>query len=279
MRWPHFDHIFFDCDSTLSEIEGIDILAENAGKKQAVEALTKAAMEGQLGLEDVYAKRLAAIKPTQKDIRDIKRAYKNTIVAHAQDVINALKYLGQNVYIISGGLYEPVAEFGVSLGVKREHIRAVKVEYDLLSGNWWENDHTPVSYMNYNESPLTISDGKAEIVKELLGDQGGRSLLIGDGSSDLLASRAVDLFVGFGGIDLRKPIVEGSPVYLTCPTLAPLLALACGPALMATLDDTKFSSVCETAHEEINNGALRFNDEQLKKKFNRAYQAVYSGAR
>ena len=53
MRWPPYDHIFFDCDSTLSTIEGIDILAENVGKKDEVEELTKAAMEGQLDLEDV----------------------------------------------------------------------------------------------------------------------------------------------------------------------------------------------------------------------------------
>ena len=46
MRWPHYEHIFFDCDSTLTAVEGIDVLAESAGKRQRVEMLTQAAMEG-----------------------------------------------------------------------------------------------------------------------------------------------------------------------------------------------------------------------------------------
>ena len=30
--WPGFDFVFFDCDSTLSSIEGIDELARQKGK-------------------------------------------------------------------------------------------------------------------------------------------------------------------------------------------------------------------------------------------------------
>ncbi|MCC6606951.1 MAG: phosphoserine phosphatase, partial [Anaerolineae bacterium] len=33
MRWPPYKHVFFDCDSTLTTVEGIDVLAETAGKK------------------------------------------------------------------------------------------------------------------------------------------------------------------------------------------------------------------------------------------------------
>ena len=31
MRWPTYQHIFFDCDSTLTTVEGIDALADTAG--------------------------------------------------------------------------------------------------------------------------------------------------------------------------------------------------------------------------------------------------------
>ena len=40
MRWPPFEHIFFDCDSTLTAVEGIDVLAETMGKRLRVETLT-----------------------------------------------------------------------------------------------------------------------------------------------------------------------------------------------------------------------------------------------
>ncbi len=44
--------ILFDCDSTLSTIEGIDVLAERAGVVDQVVPLTNAAMDGRLRLEE-----------------------------------------------------------------------------------------------------------------------------------------------------------------------------------------------------------------------------------
>ncbi|HFC12469.1 MAG TPA: haloacid dehalogenase [Anaerolineae bacterium] len=279
MRWPHYEHIFFDCDSTLSTIEGIDILAEFAGKKDAVEALTKAAMEGELGLEDVYAKRLAAITPTHEQIRHIRSAYKHHIVEDSAEIVTLLQELGHKVYIISGGLYEPVAEFGVSLGVPRERIRAVKLEYDQLSGHWWDTQNGAAdnaNYLDFDASPLTISDGKALIVRQLLGEQTGRSLLIGDGSSDLLASRAVDLFVGFGGVETRQPVLDAAPVFIHSTSLAPLIALAAGPVALLKLLDTQHQRLAQKACHLIDEGALTFNNERLSEKFQRAYQVIHS---
>ena len=43
--WPGFDFVFFDCDSTLSSIEGIDELARQKGKFNQVKQLTDAAMQ------------------------------------------------------------------------------------------------------------------------------------------------------------------------------------------------------------------------------------------
>lgn len=57
-RWTSFDLIFFDCDSTLSTIEGIDELAKLKGKEGRVSILTDKAMNGDLDLSEVYGKRL-----------------------------------------------------------------------------------------------------------------------------------------------------------------------------------------------------------------------------
>ena len=43
--WPGFDFIFFDCDSTLSTIEGIDELARQKGKFEEVKQMTDAAYD------------------------------------------------------------------------------------------------------------------------------------------------------------------------------------------------------------------------------------------
>lgn len=283
MRWPPYKHVFFDCDSTLTTVEGIDVLAETAGKKWRVEVLTNAAMDGLLDLEDVYAKRLQAVKPTREQIREIRRVYKRNIVEDAKEVIAALHDLGHHVYIISGGLAEPVQEFGVYLGVPRARIRAVNVDYNQLSGKWWEwsKDPTSQKYLDFEEGALTISDGKAQIVRELMGNQNGRSLLIGDGSSDLLAGSAVNLFVGFGGVVARQRVFANAPVFLHTPSIAPILALAAGPAAFRQTIGSSHESLFHKALNLTNTGAFSFTDERIKSKFttafNATYQTVYSG--
>lgn len=279
MRWPHFDHVFFDCDSTLTTVEGIDILAEAAGKKKQVELLTNAAMDGHLDLEEVYAKRLQAIHPTRAQIQDIRRIYKKNIVEDAISVIQTLHALGHNCYIISGGLAEPVEQFGIYLGVPREKIRAVNVDFNQLSGNWWQKPESSPDerYLSFEEGALTVSNGKANIVKELLGKQSGRSLLIGDGTSDLLAGTAVDLFVGFGGVISRTKVKEESPVFLQSKSLAPLLLLAAGPAAINRIKEPEHKAIFDKAVALIEQGAIQFNNERLNKKFQQAYKTIYSG--
>lgn len=276
MRWPHFDHVFFDCDSTLTRVEGIDILAESAGKKWRVEILTQAAMDGTLDLEEIYAKRLEAVRPTRSQIQDIRRAYKRHVVEDASRVITALQALGHHVYIISGGLAEPVEEFAVFLGIPRERVRAVGITYNELAGRWWESsDQRDQTYMHYAEGALTVSDGKADIVRELRGDQPGRALLIGDGNSDLLAARAVDLFVGYGGVATRPKVLAEAPAFIHSPSLAPLLPLAGGPAAMRTLQTwaMPYQSLATKANYLIRTGALTFHHDELESRFRAAFLA------
>ena len=273
MRWPPYEHIFFDCDSTLTMVEGIDILAQSAGKGWRVEVLTQAAMDGQLDLEDVYAKRLQAVKPTRGQIRDIRRAYKRSVVEDAAALIAALRAEDHQVYIISGGLLEPVREFGVFLGVRKENIRAVGVTYNELSGHWWEGDDA--QYLDYENGDLTISDGKAAIVEAFLAGKNGRSLLVGDGYSDLLAGRAVDLFVSYGGVIPRSKVQEQAPVNIMSSSLAPLWALAAGPAAIQRLAGSEFSVLGEKAAELIEKGAITFNDKRLETKFSNAFETIF----
>jgi len=273
MRWPPYKHIFFDCDSTLTAVEGIDILAESSGKQWRVEVLTQAAMDGELDLEDIYARRLQAVKPTHQQIRDIRRAYKQHRVQDAKPLISALQELGHEIYIISGGLLEPVREFGVYLGIPTEHIHAVGITYNELSGQWWLEGNE--QYMAYEDGALTVSDGKAEIVQKLLYGRSGRSLLVGDGHSDLLAARAVNLFAGFGGVVQRQQVLEGAPLFLQSSSLAPLLAIAAGPAAIRRLIGTPHEALSRKALDLIHTGAIKFNDERLKAKFNAAFDVAY----
>ncbi len=275
MRWPPYRHVFFDCDSTLTSVEGIDVLAARAGVSACIEGLTRAAMDGDKGLDEVYGERLQTIKPTRGAVRALREVYKRHAVEDAATVIDALMKLGHHVYIISGGLDEPVKEFGISLGVPAENIRAVGVDSDQLVGEWWrarDDDglRTADRYLDYHKGALAVSDGKADIVKRFVGGQSGSSLLIGDGTSDLLASRAVDLFVGYGGVVARTRVEREAPVFIRCTSLAPVLALAAGPAALHKCRDIDITLVHKTI-ALVASGALEFREERLRAKFARAW--------
>lgn len=250
------------------------MLAESLGKRQRVEILTQAAMDGTIDLDDIYAKRLRTLRPTRQQVLDIRHNYRRNMVEDAARVVAALQALGHKVYIISGGLLEPVMEFGIHLGIPRERIRAVDIAYNELSGHWWDKSGTDDQrYMSFTQGALTISDGKAQIVRELMGDQRGRSLLVGDGNSDLLAGAAVDLFVGYGGVVSRPRVRDNAPVFIECSSLAPLLGLAGGPAELRILRKWSmfYQSLSLKAQYLIQKGVLKFNDEHLESKFRGAF--------
>jgi len=277
MRWPPFEHVFFDCDSTLTTIEGIDFLADTEEKRQQIEALTHAAMNGEVDLDEIYAERLQALLPTRRQVLNLRSAYKKNMVEDADRVIDALHALGHKVYIISGGLLEPVAEFGISLGVPRERIRAVHIAYNEFSGQWWNNSNIDEQrYLTYTAGELTVSDGKAQIVREMIAGQRGRSLLIGDGMSDYHAAEAVDLFVGYGGVEARLKVREAAPVFIESFSLAPLLALAGGPGALRALGagEARLQSLGVKAMGLINRGAISFNDGSIETRFRNAFLSL-----
>ncbi len=246
-NWQTYDLVFFDCDSTLSAIEGIDELARLKGKEGRVGLLTNKAMDGELDLADVYGKRLKAIKPTLAQLKTVEERYWETVVEDAPEVIAALQFLGKQVFIISGGLIDAVKGFGRRLGVEPQRIRAVELEYNELSGRWWDY-HEPQAqqaktYLDYSDGPLTISSGKSKIISQLAGDLPGKRVMIGDGDSDLATKQQVDLFVGYGGVVARQAVEAEADVFLRAASLAAILPLVCGHRLWEATLSTEHESV------------------------------------
>lgn len=273
-RWHGFDLIFFDCDSTLSTIEGIDELARLKGKEGRVGILTDKAMNGELDLSEVYGKRLKAIRPTRGQLKAVEELYWQTRVEDAHEVIQALQFLGKQVFIISGGLVDAVRGFGHRMGVPLSHIRAVELEYNQLSGEWWRY-HEPSTqhkqtYLDYNEGPLTISSGKPQIIKELAGENPGRRMMIGDGSSDLAAQPVVDLFVGYGGVVAREKVMNEAQVTVKSVSLAPILPLAAGSSGYRRVVDTPHQPLFEKGIR-LAREAVNINDISLRAAFEKAF--------
>jgi phosphoserine phosphatase len=276
LHWSSYDLIFFDCDSTLSSIEGIDELAKFKGKEQRVAVLTQKAMDGDLDLAEVYGKRLQAIRPTRGQLKAIEERYYETLVPDAQAVLDALRFLGKQVFIISGGLAEPVRGLGVRLGVQPENIRAVELEYNQLSGDWWRyyepSERNHQTYLDYDEGPLTVSSGKPTIVRELANGKRGRKMMIGDGASDLATRPVVDLFVGFGGVVARQKVRDEADVFVSVNSLAPILPLAAGLHGYLKALGTPHQRVFERGLALIREAGIFIKNPDLQLAFEKAFE-------
>ena len=276
MRWPLYDHVIFDFDSTLTKVEGIDILANQAGVGEQISHLTNQAMDGKIDLEKVYAKRLSTIRPTRGSIRALKEEYRSHLTEDAEQVIGALQYLKHSVYIVSGGLLDPIIEIGTALGIPKDNIRAVDLEYNEFSGDWWlaqtDEFNRNQAVLKTHETELEKTHGKASVIRSLLANRVGRSILIGDGTSDLAACRTVDLFVGFTGVVARERVVQDAPLVLSSESLAPVLVVAGGVDVNQKLKYSGYQNLCRKAYDLIDAEVLRFNDNNLKEDFLSVYR-------
>lgn len=186
-------------------------------------------------------------------------------------MIAALHALDKQVFIISGGLVDAVRGFGLRLGIQPDHIRAVELEYNALSGEWWRYNEPSAqnsqTYMEYVESPLTVSSGKPEIIRELAAGHVGRRMMIGDGSSDLATRQVVDLFVGYGGVVAREKVRRESEVFVQSASLAPILALAGGQSGYERLKGTPYQALYEKGIEQALSSSVLFQDPEQRAAF------------
>src|SRR5207253_8985103 len=102
-QWEPFGRVVFDCDSTISEIEGIDELAAMNGVMYEVAEMTRQAMGGAIPFEEVFGRRLDLIRPTRKQLTGVGKLYTATLVEDAALAIEALAHLGIEVRLVSGG--------------------------------------------------------------------------------------------------------------------------------------------------------------------------------
>ncbi len=155
-------------------------------------------------------------------------------IPDARQLVEALQAHQVEVFIVSGGLIEPVREFGAWLGIPRQNIYAVDMEYDQLAGIWWRYweqsgwQNPSANHLAVESNPLTGTGGKNRIIQRIRALHPGRALMVGDGLSDLEARNEVDLFIGFGGVVYRPVVVRESPIYIHTPFLSPVYPLALG---------------------------------------------------
>jgi phosphoserine phosphatase len=206
--------ICFDCDSTLSSIEGIDELARLRGPDvfARVEALTNDAMNGKIRMEDVFGRRMEIVRPGAAEAASVGRLYVETVEPTARATLSLLAKAGWTPVIISGGFRQAIRPLADFLGVGR--VEAVELHFSPDG-----------SYKGYAaDYPTTRTGGKAEVIAALRAELGPeRVVMVGDGASDLETAPEVDLFVGFGGYVTREKVKLEAKAFVTSLAAIPAL--------------------------------------------------------
>ena len=200
--------VFFDVDSTLVTIEGIDVLAR--GNPEIVR-LTELAMNGEITVDEVYARRLEIIRPSRAEVEALVQQYISSMVDGAVETIETLRYGGATVHLVTAGITQAITPLAERLGIRNVHAVTLRFDGD---GNYLDFDR---------HSPLARSGGKELVVRDVLVRSKGKSAFVGDGVTDLEAKPVVDLFVGFGGVHVRPRVRENAEVYVTEPTMTAVL--------------------------------------------------------
>lgn len=211
---PPFASVYFDCDSTLVAIEGVDELLQFADPalRADIARLTEAAMNGSLPLAEVYETRLRRLAPRREQLDRIGELYVAHAVPFAREVIASLQHLGKQVGIVSGGLLVPVQHLAQALGVPLANVHAVPLSF-AADGSYRDFDH---------RSPLWRNQGKVEVVRALPADHRPVAF-VGDGVTDLEVQGTADRFLGFGGVVTRPRVRDEAEVFTPGPTLAAVL--------------------------------------------------------
>jgi len=207
-------HVFFDCDSTLVQIEGIVELARLKGKAEEIATVTEQAMSGQIELSEVFSKRLEIVQPSVRDLEILGRIYCENLTLGAESVVKQLQNMGKQVYILSAGYRLAIEVLASFLGIPKTNIFAVDLQF-TDDGEYRGLDTTQV---------LIKNTGKRDLLQSL-GLDLSTVAVVGDGANDLATQEVVKLFIGFQGERINDWLQQRARVFVAGNSLLPVVDL------------------------------------------------------
>ncbi len=183
-----------DMDSTLIGQECIDELADFAGFKDKVSAITERAMRGEIGFEGALTDRVALLKDLP--LSDLQKCFDERITVNkgAKTLCATMKAQGAATVIVSGGFTFFSSRVAEAIGFENHHANVLLDNGHELTGSV--------------ALPILGREAKLERLNEYSKNLGGASqaVAIGDGANDLAMIQAAGLGIAYDA----KPAVAAA---------------------------------------------------------------------
>ncbi|MFJ3380854.1 phosphoserine phosphatase SerB [Curtobacterium sp. NPDC090217] len=201
--------VVLDADSTLLEEEVIELLADAAGTRPQVAAITERAMRGDIDFGDSLRERVATLAGLPSTVfTEAQRAVH--VTRGADELVRGVHAAGGTVGVVSGGFHEVLDPFAAALGLDHCQANRLEVVDGRLTGRVLGD--------------VVDAHAKAAALRTWAGADGvplARTVAIGDGANDLEMMRVAALSVAF---DAKPRVRESADVAVVDRDLSPVLA-------------------------------------------------------
>lgn len=177
--------VIFDVDSTLIEQEVIELLADHAGKRAEVEAVTARAMAGELDFTGSLKARVAVLKGLPESVI-FETLNRLTLTPGALEAIEYIHSVGGKAGAVSGGFIELLTPLAKKLNLDFYRANQLEVIDGLLTGNVI--------------GEIVDKPAKADALREWAKELDiplSQTIAVGDGANDLDMMEIAGLSVGF----------------------------------------------------------------------------------
>jgi len=191
LKLADFKLIAFDMDSTLINIECVDEIAEAAGRRAEVAAITEAAMRGEISdYKHSLRRRLALLQGVPESALAQVYAHKLRLNPGVEAFVQACQAAGLKTLLISGGF----TYFS-------ERVRA-RLQLDFARANMLEVVDGKLTGLLLERPWGEIVDGaeKRRVlleVCELMGIAAAQAIAVGDGANDLPMMQVAGLSIAY----------------------------------------------------------------------------------
>jgi phosphoserine phosphatase len=187
----HYKLIAFDMDSTLINIECVDEIADAAGRKAEVAAITEAAMRGEItDYKDSLRQRVALLKGVS--VASMEEVYRQRLKLNpgAAKLVHACKDAGMKVLLVSGGFTFFTDRVRDELGIDYTRSNVLGVMDGFLTGELVDQPWGDIC--DGEEKRKTVLETCA-----MLGIAPSQAIAMGDGANDLPMMGVVGLSVAY----------------------------------------------------------------------------------